>query len=202
MRLLALVWILVVASVTFAQTNTPAPETNQPDASQNPDATASQNPGSAGQTQPASHPVATTYSSGYELRLKIHKYASIATLPLFATELALGQSLYNTPETGSKKTAHGIVGAGIVGLFGVNAVTGVWNLWESRDDPNGRKLRIAHSVLMLAASGGFVATTATAPSIHRDSTVLTGNKALHRDLAIASISVGTVGYVLMLFKGK
>ena len=64
---------------------------------------ANQGPTSAGQQQPAAHPTATTYSSGYEVRLKIHKYASIATLPLFATELALGQSLYNNPETGAKK---------------------------------------------------------------------------------------------------
>src|SRR5262249_27352884 len=162
------------------------------------------NPGSAsaGQQQPPAHPAATTYSNAYEVRLKIHKYASFATLPLFATELALGQSLYNNPETGAKKTAHVIVGTGIVGLFGVNAVTGVWNLWEGRNDPDGRRLRVIHSVLMLAASGGFVATTATGPGFHRGSTELSGNPSLHRDLAIASISVGTVGYVLMLFKGK
>ena len=83
------------------------------------------------QSQPAQHPTATTYSNGYEVRLKIHRYASYATLPLFATEFALGQSLYDNPERGSKRTAHGIIGAGIVGLFAANTVTGVWNLWES-----------------------------------------------------------------------
>jgi hypothetical protein len=91
------------------------------------------------QSQPPQHPTATTYSNGYEVRLKIHRYASYATLPLFATEFALGQSLYNDPARGSKRTAHGIVGAGIVGLFAANTVTGVWNLWESRQDQNGRK---------------------------------------------------------------
>src|SRR5581483_6770288 len=117
-----------------------------------------------GQTpQPSAHPVATTYSNVYDVRLKIHKYASWATVPLFATELALGQSLYNNPETGAKRTAHGIVGTGIIGLFGVNSVTGVWNLWEGRHDTDGRKMRILHSVLMLAADGGFVATAATGP---------------------------------------
>src|SRR5215472_9644196 len=201
-RLLPFVWLICFSLTTWAQTGATSeqpqsqPVSTVPDA----DATLPQNPTTAGQ-QPATHPVAITYSSGYEIRLKIHKYASFATLPLFATEYALGQSLYNTPETGSKKTAHAIVGTGIIGLFGVNGVTGVWNLWEGRHDTNGRTLRIAHSVLMLAASGGFVATTATAPSLHRGSTVLTGNKSLHRDLAVASIGVGTVGYVLMLFKG-
>src|SRR6478672_5678322 len=73
---------------------------------------------------PQAHPTAITYSEAYQTRLKIHKYASYATLPLFATELALGQSLYNNPDTrgGATKTLHGVVGTEIVGLFGVNSV--------------------------------------------------------------------------------
>src|SRR5262245_25546612 len=106
----------------------------QPDVTQTPPVPAPQ--------QPAAHPVATTYSDAYEVRLKIHKYASYATLPLFATELALGESLYSNPDGGAKKGIHGAVGAGIIGVFGVNAVTGIWNLWESRHDEHGRKLRI------------------------------------------------------------
>src|SRR5215471_7438402 len=68
------------------------PEANQPDGTQTAPAPAPQ--------QPAAHPVATTYSDAYELRLKIHKYASYATLPLFATELALGDSIYSNPDSG------------------------------------------------------------------------------------------------------
>jgi hypothetical protein len=153
--------------------------------------------GPAAQT---SHPVATTYSNGYEVRLKIHKYASYATLPLFATTFALGQSLYDDPGTGSRKGVHAALGTGIVGLFGVNTVTGVWNLWESRHDENGRKLRIIHSVLMLAADGGFVAATATGPNSRRPT--FESDKVTHRNIAVASIGVGTAGYLLMLFKGK
>ena len=53
------------------------------------------------------HAAAVEHSDAYERRKKIHKYASFATLPLFATEVALGQSLYNTPANlGSKRTAH------------------------------------------------------------------------------------------------
>jgi hypothetical protein len=166
---------------------------------------AAQNPQSAGQ-QPGpptpTHPAATTYSNGYELRLKIHKYASWATLPLFATEIGLGQSLFNNPETGAKKTAHGIVGTGIVGLFGLNTFTGVWNLWEGRHDPDGRRIRIVHSVLMLAAEGGFLATTATGPHVRNGIITNPSDKSLHRNLALASIGTGTAGYLLMLFKGK
>ena len=151
--------------------------------------------------QPAqTHPVATTYSEGYETRLKIHKYASWATIPLFATELALGQSLYNNPETGTKKTMHGLVGTGIVGLFGLNTFTGTWNLWEGRHDTN--KTKIVHSILMFAADGGFLATTATGPHVRNGIITNPSDKSLHRDIAIGSISVGTAGYLLMLFKGR
>ena len=155
------------------------------------------------QQPPATHPVATTYSDAYEVRLKIHKYASYATLPLFATELALGQSLYNNPDTGARKGAHAAVGTGLVGLFGVNAVTGVWNMWEGRHDENGRKLRILHSVLMLASSGGILAASATAPNSRKQTLEqFNSDKVTHRDIAVASIGVGTVGYLIMLFKGR
>src|SRR6185436_7237120 len=80
-------------------------------------------------------PRAFEYSDGYKTRAKVHKIASLATLPLFATEGFLGQSLYNNPTSG-KKSAHLAVATGIGALFGVNSVTGVWNLVEGRHDPN------------------------------------------------------------------
>jgi nitrite reductase/ring-hydroxylating ferredoxin subunit len=52
--------------------------------------------------------------------LKIHKVASFAILPLFATELVLGQSLYDDGGSGAKKGAHVAVGVGIGTLFGIN----------------------------------------------------------------------------------
>jgi hypothetical protein len=169
--------------------------------SQDSQASAPQNPPPTNQQTGPTHPAATTYSNGYEVRLKIHKYASWATLPLFATEFGLGQSLYSNPETGAKKTAHVIVGTGIVGLFGLNTFTGVWNLWEGRHDTDGRPMRIVHSVLMLAADGGFLAATATGPHVRNGIITNPSDKSLHRNIAVASIGVGTVGYLLMLLKG-
>jgi len=104
------------------------------------------------------HPAAVEHSRAFETRGKIHKYASFATLPLFGVELALGQSLYNgTGNTDAKKGAHAAVGAGIVGLFGVNTVTGVWNMFgdEGRRDKTGRTLRLVHGLLMMAGDVGF-----------------------------------------------
>lgn len=145
------------------------------------------------------HAVAIEHSDAYRTRAKIHKYASMATLPLFAAEVALGQSLDGSND--GKKGAHALVGAGIVGLFGVNTVTGAWNLFgEGRQDTEGRTLRLVHGLLMMAADVGFLATTAAAPSTGRNGALtFQANRTTHRNLAIASISVGTAGYLLMLF---
>jgi hypothetical protein len=148
------------------------------------------------------HAAAVEHSDAYERRKKIHKIASFATLPLFATELVLGQSLYNNPSTGGKKAAHIIVGTGIIGLFGVNTVTGAWNMFgEDRKDPSGRMLRLVHGLLMLASDAGFVATSMTGPNSDSQRQALTyeSRAAMHRNLAIASIGVGTAGYLIMLF---
>ncbi len=148
---------------------------------------------------PAPRQVAFEYSDGYKTRAKIHKYASFATLPLFATELALGSSIYDKPSD-SKKSAHVAVGTGIVGLFGVQAVTGVWNLVEARKDPHGRTRRMVHGILMLASGAGFAITPMLAP----DDDFFGGSdrRSLHRNVAITSIAIGTVGYLTMLFGGK
>jgi hypothetical protein len=143
--------------------------------------------------------VATEYSHAYHVRAKIHKYASFATLPLFATEIALGQSLYDEPG-GSKKTAHAIVGTSIGSLFAVNTVTGAMNLWEARKDPTGHKRRLTHGLLMMAADAGFFATFLAAPdSEHAD---FTDARSTHRNIAITSIGLATAGYLTMLFGGK
>ena len=148
------------------------------------------------------HPAAIQHSDAYQTRAKIHKYASFATLPLFAAEVALGQSLYNgTANTGGKRTAHSVVGGGIIGLVGVNTVTGAWNLFgEGRRDKEGRTLRLVHGLLMMASDAGFLATWASGPkSTGRGATTFDTDRVRHRNMAIASVSVGTAGYLLMLF---
>ncbi len=151
--------------------------------------------------QPA-RPVAIEYSDAYLVRAKIHRFASFATLPLFAAEVALGQSLDGSND--SKKTAHAVVGAGIVGLFAVNTVTGAWNLFgEGWQNKEGRTLRLVHGLLMMAADVGFLATTASAPSTGRNGALtFEANRTTHRNLAIASVSVGTAGYLMMLFGNR
>jgi hypothetical protein len=156
-----------------------------------------------GDAQPL-HAAAIEHSNAYQTRAKIHKYSSFATLPLFAVELALGQSLYNnTPglHAGGNRTAHAFIGAGIVGLFGLNTVTGAWNLFgEGWSDRQGRTRRLVHGLLMMAADVGFLATEQSGPNSGSPRQALTfeTDKVTHRNMAIASISVATASYLLML----
>jgi hypothetical protein len=147
------------------------------------------------------HAAAVEHSDAYLRRAKIHKIASVATLPLFAAELALGQSIYNsTNVSGSRKSAHIAVGTGIIALFGVNTITGAWNLFgEDRRDPKGRGLRWVHAILMMASDAGFAATAATGPHGNRRAplTIPTG-ESTHRAIAFSAIGAGTTGYLIML----
>jgi len=138
--------------------------------------------------------VAFEYSDAYAVRRKIHVYASLATLPLFVTEGILGSKLYDGDASDSVRSAHSAVAGGIGVLFGVNTVTGVWNMWEARKDPNGKKRRLIHGLSMLGADVGFVATGMLAPEHDEE-----GNKSLHRNVALTSIGIATGSYLYMLF---
>jgi hypothetical protein len=157
-----------------------------------------------GQNAPARRVVAVEYSEGYKTRAKIHKIASFATLPLFVANYVVGQDLYNHPGDESKKGLHAGLAATTGVLFGVNTVTGAWNLWEGRKDPSHRKLRMTHGFLMMAADVGFLATAMLAPSsegdeigpIYQDNA---SGRSTHRAVALTSMGIATVGYLIMLF---
>jgi hypothetical protein len=149
------------------------------------------------QDAPTVRPKSFDYSHGYEVRLKIHKWASYATLPLFATEIYLGEKLYsgNYDPFGSTRGAHQFVASTLAVLFGVNTVTGVWNLKEGWKDPAHHNRRVIHGILMLASDAGFAATGATAPN--QDGT--SGNRGAHRAWAYTSVGIATAGYLMMIF---
>jgi hypothetical protein len=144
------------------------------------------------------------YSPGYQARDRIHHAASYAMLPLFGLEAYLGEQLFAHPEESRtwKRGAHGAVAVAIGGVFAVNSVTGLWNLKEARKDPVGAHRRVAHAVLMLVADGAYLATAVTTPSNHlsRAGLIDESGRRLHRGLAYASVSVATVGYLLMFFR--
>ena len=151
---------------------------------------------------PAPRPVAFEYSDGYSTRLKIHKWASFLTLPLFATEVVLGQQLYNGTGTDSTRSAHKAVAVGTGVLFGVNTVTGVWNMVEGRKDPNRKTAVKVHGILMLIADAGFAATGFMAPHTEYEGGFVSTSgvsQSTHRAIALSSMGVATVAYLIMLF---
>lgn len=148
-------------------------------------------------TQPR-RPRAVEHSDFYYTRLTVHRYASYAIVPLFVTEFALGQSLYNNPPgSDATRTAHSVVAYGVIGLFGINTITGAWNLWDSRHDPTGGARRYIHAALMLAADIGFAATAAVAPGGRR-AVNDPSSKTQHRDVALVSMGIALTGYGIML----
>lgn len=156
----------------------------------------------AADTPVVRRPRAIEYSDQYYTRLTIHRYGSYAMLPLFAAEYSLGQNLMNDASPPRwMKPAHGVVAGGVGVLFGVNTITGVWNLWDSRQDPNGRTRRILHSVMMLVSDAGFAATGAYTPGHAHflDYNTYLHRERVHRDLAIGSIALSAIGGGMMWF---
>lgn len=145
-------------------------------------------------TQPSRRPRAIEYSDAYHTRLKIHQIGAYLMIPLFIGEYILGQKLLtSTNRSGGLKTAHSAVAAGVGVVFVANTVTGAWNFWDSRKDPNGRARRDIHSALMLASDAGFLLTAASAGNAKRS----LSQARTHRTIAISSIALSAVGSGMM-----
>jgi hypothetical protein len=140
-------------------------------------------------------PRSIEYSDWYARRLEIHKLASYTELPLFATEYYLGEKLLNGDGTDTQKNLHQVVAGGLGVLFTLNTVTGVWNLYESRQDPSDRKRKYLHSALMLASDAGF----AWAGAIGGGARNSASTRSLHKNIAIGSMGLSTIGTAMMWF---
>lgn len=138
------------------------------------------------------------YSDAYFTRLTIHRWASYLTVPLFAGQYVVGRKLMNGD--GSLRGVHGVLAASVAGLFAVNTITGGLNLIEARKDPEGRTRRTIHSVLMLLADAGFVATGLTAKESEDEGGFYSGpvTNNTHRNVAIASMGTALLSYAIML----
>lgn len=136
------------------------------------------------------------YSAAYYKRLDIHRFGSYAMLPLFAFQYIAGSQLYDKSfeAPGWAKTGHRVAATGVAALFAVNTVTGVMNLYEGRKDPDERKRKVFHAVMMLAADAGFAATGILAERAESSG----DDRDLHRTVALTSVGVATIGYLSML----
>jgi hypothetical protein len=133
------------------------------------------------------------HSDWYDRRLDIHRWGSYVMLPLFIAQYVAGSQLESGGADNWAEDMHPMLAGGVAALFASNTVTGVWNLWEGRTDPNDRK-RALHAGLLLLADAGFVAT-----GILADQAEDGGDGAgTHRTVAIASMTVATIGWAIML----
>lgn len=128
-------------------------------------------------------------------------------LPLFAGQYVLGQRLlsqkdgvYNgtrrVPIDANLRSAHRAVALGVGTLFTVNSVTGLWNLWGARHDGSVSTRRTLHVFSMLGADAGFALSGLMASrAVQRRP----ADARAHRNVAIASMGLASVGVTLMWF---
>ena len=136
-------------------------------------------------------------SEWYERRLRIHRYGAYATIPLFIFQAAAGNELYNKGEgaAGWAKNGHRVGATSLATVFGVNTVTGLWNLWDSRSVPQGRTRRTIHTLLMLTADAGFAY---AGIKLSEDAEESAAARRKHRNTAYASMGVAITGAGMML----
>jgi hypothetical protein len=147
---------------------------------------------------------AVVMSDAAILRLRIHRYASYTVIPLFALQSIAGNQLLQADNGGVErpgwaKSAHSFGAAAIGTVFAVNTITGVWGLYDARQNDQNRALRWAHSILMLASDAGF---TWTGIKLADDAKRSSSDRNLHRNWAYASMGTALVGYGIMYFGNR
>lgn len=138
-------------------------------------------------------------SDWYSRRLTIHRYVAYATLPVFAVQWAAGDQLYHKSAAAPTwaKTMHRVGATSLAGMFTVNTVTGLWNLWDSRSVPEGRALRTMHALAMLTADAGF---TWAGAKLSNDAETSNSARRLHREVALSCMGLTVAsGLAMKLF---
>ena len=145
-------------------------------------------------------PKAVEVSDAYELRLRIHRYASYTMIPLFVVQSVAGNQLFQADKSGAERPgwASGLHSAGAAAIgtvFTLNTVTGLWNLWESRDNEVGRTKRLLHSGLLLASDAGF---TWSGIKLASDAKRDANARNQHKNVSYYSMGAALAGYGIML----
>jgi hypothetical protein len=147
---------------------------------------------------------AVQMSDAAVLRLRIHRYASYTTIPLFVVQAVAGNQLYQADKGGAErpgwaKTTHSAGAAGLGALFTVNTITGVWALWDQRANQDGRTRRWVHSLLMLGADAGFAY---TGIKLAEDARRSSDSRDRHRQIAYVSMGAALTSYGIMFFGNR
>jgi len=147
---------------------------------------------------------AVVLSDAALLRLRIHRYASYTVIPLFALQSIAGNQLLQADNGGQErpgwaKSAHSFGAAALGTVFTVNTITGVWALYDQRENDEGKVRRWAHTILMLASDAGF---TYTGIKLADEAKRSPSNRNTHRNWAYASMGTALVGYGIMFFGNR
>jgi hypothetical protein len=135
-------------------------------------------------------------SDWYGRRLTIHRYAAYGTIPVFAAQWIAGKRLYDESRAAPTwaKTVHRAGATTLVGIFGVNTVTGLWNWWDSRMVAHGRVLRTVHAFSMLAADAAF---TYAGAKLANEAETDASKRRLHRTVALSAMGLTVVSGTAM-----
>jgi hypothetical protein len=150
---------------------------------------------------PRVRPRAIEVSDWYGRRLTIHRSLSYTVIPVFAVQWFAGERIYKHGNQAPDwaKTTHRAGATALAGIFTVNTVTGLWNLWDSRHTPQGRGLRTIHALSMLAADAGF---TYAGVKLSRDAETDFNKRREHRTIALSSMAVTVVSALAMKLYNK
>ncbi len=144
---------------------------------------------------PTAHrPAEEDVGEWYNRRLTLHRYAAWAAVAAFPVEIYTGWRLRSAgadPEwvRDTHRATVWVLGS----TFAVNTVTGVWNWWDSRKEPEGRGWRTAHTLVMVAADAAMFATARAGQARARGE----GGE-WHRELAFTTAGLTAIGHLMML----
>jgi hypothetical protein len=143
-------------------------------------------------------PKVVDVSDWYSRRLTIHRYAAYSIIPVFGVQYVAGTQLWDHERDAPTwaKTTHRIGATTLAGLFTVNTVTGLWNLWDSRSVTQGRALRYVHALTMLTADAGF---TYAGAKLSNDAETDADARSLHRTIALSSMGLTVASGLIMHF---
>ena len=143
---------------------------------------------------------AVEVSEWYGRRLTIHRVLSYTMLPVFAAQYVAGSKLYDAGQAGGSpapswaRPVHQVGASAIAGIFTVNTVTGLWNLWDSRHTEDHRWLRVTHAITMLGADAAFAY---TGIKLSQEAENSFEKRKQHRQVALVAIGVSTASGVVM-----
>jgi len=137
-------------------------------------------------------------SDAYETRLRIHRVGSYLIYPLFIAQAVAGNQIIKDSRSAPDwaKTTHRVGATALAGVFTVNTITGLWNLWDSRSVEQARTKRTLHALLMLASDAGF---TYAGVKLSEEAETSADKRSQHRTLAYGSMAATLAGIGVIKF---